>query len=912
MRMDGWYPVAFNPHISMSVRAKPVRYSCRVSRCGRSERDYNIRDRGESTKALSKPHTPMMQQYLGLKAQHPDVLLFYRMGDFYELFHDDARRASKLMDIALTSRGQSGGEPIPMAGVPAHSVDNYLARLVRLGESVAICEQIGDPKTSKGPVAREVVRIVTPGTLTEDALLKANRPSFLAAINVASSSETVGLAWLDLASGRFAIAELQDTDALRGELERLRPAELLLAEDTPRPHWLSEFDGLRERPPWHFDPDTAVRNLCNQFATRDLSGFDAMDATAAVGAAGCLLQYIKDTQRAAVPHIRGLVRERREQAIVMDAATRRNLEIEVNAAARRGYSLVELMDRCATPMGSRLLRHWLNRPIRDRAALRHRQQAIEALLQSGGVESLQETLRDVGDMERILTRVGLRSARPRDLAQLRHALRELPGMTSRVAQLDSPRLEVLVRGCGGHEEQRELLDAAIVAEPPVVLKDGGAIATGFDAELDELRSISADASRFLDEYEQTQRQRTGLTNLKVGYNRVHGYYIEISKSQAQSAPGDYTRRQTLKGNERFITPELKGFEDKIIGARERALACERSLYEAVLERLNEHLPALQRTAECVAEIDVLGNLAERALAMSLSKPELSGEAGLSYRAGRHLAVEQASAEPFVPNDLELHDQRRMLIVTGPNMGGKSTYMRQTALIAILAHIGSFVPAAEARIGPIDRIFTRVGASDDLSGGRSTFMVEMTETANILNNATDSSLVLMDEVGRGTSTFDGLSLAWAAARHIARESRAFTLFATHYFELTSLPEQLPACANVHLDAAEHGDDLIFLHSVKEGPANQSYGLQVARLAGVPREVVADARHYLDTLEAREHGSGGDHPQVELPFRQAEPKPAFKRDEDRLRERLGTVDPDKLTPRQALELLYELTGICRGGW
>ena len=853
----------------------------------------------------------MMQQYLGLKAQHPDVLLFYRMGDFYEMFYDDARRGAKLMDIALTSRGQSGGEPIPMAGVPAHSVDNYLARLVRRGESVAICEQIGDPKASKGPVAREVVRIVTPGTLTEDALLDANRPSFLAAISLGNDSGAIGLAWLDLASGHFAIAELKDADALRGELERLQPAELLLAEDARRPDWLSEFEGLRERPPWHFDPDTALRNLCRQFATRDLSGFDAMDATTAVGAAGCLLQYVKDTQRSAVPHIRGLVRERREEAIVMDAATRRNLEIEVNAAGRRGFSLVELMDRCATAMGSRLLRHWLSRPIRDRAALRYRQQAIETLIQAGAAESLQETLRDVGDMERILTRVGLRSARPRDLAQLRHALRELPGLASRVTKLDSPRLEVLAEGCGGHEEQREFLDAAIIAEPPVLLKDGGFIATGFDAELDELRSISADASRFLDEYEQTQRQRTGLTNLKVGYNRVHGYYIEISKSQAQFAPEDYTRRQTLKGNERFITPELKGFEDKIIGARDRAMACERSLYEAVLERLNEHLPALQQTAECIAEIDVLSNLAERALAMDLSKPELTGDAGLSYRAGRHLAVEQASAEPFVPNDLDLHDQRRMLIITGPNMGGKSTYMRQTALIAILAHSGSFVPAAEARIGPIDRIFTRVGASDDLAGGRSTFMVEMTETANILNNSTDSSLVLMDEVGRGTSTFDGLSLAWAAARHIARESRAFTLFATHYFELTNLPERLPDCANVHLDAAEHGDELIFLHSVKEGPANQSYGLQVARLAGVPREVVADARHYLAALEAREHGSASDHPQVELPFSQSEPAIALEPVEGPVRQRLESVDPDKLTPRQALELLYELTGICRGG-
>ena len=849
----------------------------------------------------------MMQQYLGIKAQHPDVLLFYRMGDFYELFYDDARRAAGLMDIALTSRGQSGGEPIPMAGVPVRAVDNYLGRLVRLGESVAICEQIGDPGASKGPVAREVVRIVTPGTLTEDALLDSKRASHLAAINL-DRTGTVGLAWLDMASGRFAIAELADSDSLRGELERLRPAETLLSEDALPPGWLSDFDGLRERPPWHFDPETAERSLCRQFGTRDLSGFDAEDAPIAVGAAGCLLQYVKDTQRSAAPHIREMVRERRGDAIVMDAATRRNLEIEVTSAARSEFSLVGLMDHCATPMGSRLLRHWINRPIRNRDALRQRQQAIEASIHAGSAEPLHTTLRDVGDMERILARVGLRSARPRDLAQLRHALGELPGVTARVARLDSPRLDDLVRSCGDHGAQLELLDRAIAVEPPVTLKDGGVIAEGFDALLDELRTISADASQYLDDFEQRERGRTGLPNLRVGYNRVHGYYIEISKAQARHAPDDYVRRQTLKGNERFITPELKDFEDRIISSRERALARERVLYEKVLEALNEHLTELQRTAECVAEIDVMANLAERAVALDLSKPELTASPELRYRSGRHLAVEQASTDPFVPNDLVLGDHRRMLIITGPNMGGKSTYMRQTALIAILAHIGSFVPAAEARIGPIDRIFTRVGASDDLSGGRSTFMVEMTETANILNNATSSSLVLMDEVGRGTSTFDGLSLAWAAARHIARESRAFTLFATHYFELTGLPEQLPDCANVHLDASEHGDELIFLHAVKEGPANQSYGLQVARLAGVPARVVADARHYLAALEAREHGSG-DHPQVELQLQEPEPAPS-RVEEDPIRLRLREVDPDSLTPRQALELLYDLAAVNQG--
>jgi len=644
----------------------------------------------------------MMQQYLGIKAQHPDVLLFYRMGDFYELFYDDARRAAELMDIALTSRGQSGGEPIPMAGVPVRAVDNYLGRLVRLGESVAICEQIGDPGASKGPVAREVVRIVTPGTLTEDALLDSKRASHLTAINF-DRTGAIGLAWLDMASGRFAIAELANGDALRGELERLRPAEILLSEDALRPGWLSDFDGIRERPPWHFDPEAAERSLCKQFVTRDLSGFDAEDTPVAVGAAGCLLQYVKDTQRSAAPHIRGMARERREDAIFMDAATRRNLEIEVTSAARSEFSLVGLMDHCATPMGSRLLRHWINRPISNREALRQRQQAIEALIHAGSAESLHNTLRDMGDMERILTRVGLRSARPRDLAQLRHALRELPGVTARIARLDSLHLDDLVQSCGEHDAQLELLDRAIVVEPPVTLKDGGVIAEGYDAQLDELRTISADASQYLDDFEQRERNRTGLPNLRVGYNRVHGYYIEISKAQARHAPDEYVRRQTLKGNERFITPELKDFEDKIISARERALTRERTLYEKVLEALNEHLPELQQTAECIAEIDVLSNLAERAVAMDLSKPELTDNPELRYLSGRHLGVEQASTDPFVPNDLVLSDGRRMLIITGPNMGGKSTYMRQTALIAILAHIGSFVPAAEARIGPIDRI-----------------------------------------------------------------------------------------------------------------------------------------------------------------------------------------------------------------
>ncbi len=841
-----------------------------------------------------------MQQYLGLKAEHPDVLLFYRMGDFYELFYDDARRVTKLVDIALTSRGRSAGEPIPMAGVPYHAVDNYLARLVRLGESVAICEQVGDPATSKGPVERQVVRVITPGTLTDDALLDESRANYLAAVH--SGRDATGLAWLDLASGHFSVMELPADDDLQGELARLNPAEVLVAEDATVPSWLEARVGLSRRAPWHFDAETGRRALCRQFGTEDLAGFDAEDIPAAIAAAGCLLQYVKDTQRSAVPHIRGLSHERRDQAVIMDAATRRNLEIDSSLGQRDEYTLAGLMDRCATPMGSRLLKRWLNRPIRDRQTVRSRQQAVATLREPGLVAELQAGLKEIGDFERILTRIALRSARPRDLAQLRRALTDLPAVRAAVAALDSPHLAALVDRCGHHEDQRALLEAALVETPPIFIRDGGVIASGFDAELDELRTLSADANRFLDDLQVAERERTGVSNLKVGYNRVHGYYIEISKAQAQAVPEEYIRRQTLKGAERFITPELKEFEDKVLSARDRSLARERQLYEELIETLNDALAALQSTAASVAEIDTLTNLAERALALNLSQPTLTDTPQIQYQNGRHLSVEQASDDAFVPNDLDLHDRRRLLIITGPNMGGKSTYMRQTALIVILAYTGSFVPADNARIGPIDRIFTRVGAADDLAGGRSTFMVEMTETASILNNASAQSLVLMDEVGRGTSTFDGLSLAWAAARFIARGPRAFTLFATHYFELTSLADELPATGNVHLDASEHGDELIFLHSVKPGPASQSYGLHVARLAGVPRDVVDEARDYLATLEQQLDASGASGPQGQLAFAAATPP-------DRLRERLAEIDVDALSPRQALELLFELNAEAR---
>ena len=849
---------------------------------------------------MNGPHTPVMQQYHAIKAQFPDTLLFYRMGDFYELFYDDARRTAKLIDIALTKRGQSAGEPIPMAGVPVHSAETYLARLVKLGESVAICEQIGDPATSKGPVAREVVRVITPGTVTDAALLEEKETRLLAALAL---SPRIGLAWLDLAGGRFSIMELDDVEALHAELDRLKPAELLLAEDADPPGWLATFPALRRRPPWHFDPGSAHRQLCAQFGTHDLRGFDAEDAPAAVGAAGCLLQYAKDTQRGQVPHLRALHRERREQGVLMDAQTRRNLEIETSLGGRDEYTLAGLMDRCATAMGSRLLRRWLARPIRDRAELRRRQQAVEMLAERGPLDDTRFVLKEIGDLERVLTRIALRSARPRDLAQLREGLSRLPELKRHFAACVAERVQTLVAKCGAHDSERELLARALVETPPVLLRDGGVIAPGYDAELDELRTIATNADQYLERLEQRERERTGLAGLKVGYNRVHGFYIEMSKAQAARAPADYIRRQTLKDAERYITPELKEFEDKVLSARERALGREKQLYDGLLDKLGAGLAALQQTAESVAELDTLANLSERAEALTLSKPALSDELVLEYRAGRHLGVERSSAVPFVPNDLALDERTRMLIVTGPNMGGKSTYMRQTALIAILAHIGSFVPAESAAIGPIDRIFTRIGAGDDLTGGRSTFMVEMTETANILNSATRASLVLMDEVGRGTSTFDGLSLAWAAARHIAQKVGAFTLFATHYFELTSLPEEIPSCANVHLDATEHGRELIFLHAVKPGPASQSYGLHVAELAGVPRDVVERAREYLRRLEKHQQTLLPASPQSELSFH-APAAPALTDEQRTTLEELAALDVDSLTPRAALELLYEL--------
>jgi DNA mismatch repair protein MutS len=868
-------------------------------------------------------HTPMMQQYLRIKAQHPHVLLFYRMGDFYEMFYDDARRAAALLDIALTQRGASAGAPIPMAGVPAVTLDTYLAKLVRKGESVAICEQRGEPGKTKGPMEREVVRIVTPGTVTDEALLDERRDNVLA--SVCGGNGRFGIAWLDLSAGRFSVMEVGGLAALEAEIERLKPAEILAPDGAQPPVNGAAEKPWRLRAPWHFDTESATRALTEQFRTHDLAGFGCADKPQAIAAAGALLAYVRETQKAALPHLLSITTEERDAALIMDPATRRNLELDESLAGKPELTLAGVFDRTATAMGGRLLRRWLHRPLRDHATLRTRYDAVRTLIEEARHTAIAEMLKAVGDLERILARVALRSTRPRDLTQLRAALGAMPPLkrllhTVLDSASPSPLLAELAGALSEHQDEHALLTRAIVEAPPHFLRDGGVIAPGFDSELDELRALSTNTEQFLLDLERRERERSGLSSLKLGFNRVQGFFIEVNRSQADRVPPDYIRRQTVKSAERFITPELKSFEDKVLGARDRALAREKELYESLLDGLTEQLASLQRTTTAIAELDVLGCFAERATALDCSQPELVAYPTLKIDQGRHPVVERASRAPFIPNDLKFDDARRMLIITGPNMGGKSTYMRQTALIVILAHIGCYVPAKRAVLGPLDRIFTRIGASDDLAGGRSTFMLEMTETANILNNATDKSLVLMDEVGRGTSTFDGLSLAWACAAFIAAKIRAFTLFATHYFELTSLASETPGVANVHVEAVEHGDKLVFLHSVKEGPANQSYGLQVAALAGIPKSVTAQARRYLTELEReRDALRTSTSPQAELPLFAAPHEHGSNRldslgggllgagtpaPESPALEALRAIDPDAVTPREALELLFRL--------
>jgi DNA mismatch repair protein MutS len=848
-------------------------------------------------------HTPMMQQYLRAKAEHPDKLLFYRMGDFYELFYDDAQRAARLLDITLTARGQSAGAPIPMAGVPYHAVDGYLAKLMKLGESVAICEQIGDPATSKGPVERKVLRVVTPGTVTDADLLDAKRDRLLVAAN--PGRHRTGIAWLNLASGQFTLAEVPAAEAAAA-LEQLDVAELLVPDGVPVPMRAGNVP-TRALPAWQFDPAAAAKALAKHFGTHDLAAFGVEDRDLGTGAAGALLGYAAATQQAALAHVRSLAVEAATEYLALDAATRRNLEITETLRGEPAPTLLSLLDGCGTPAGSRLLRHWLTHPLRSQAAAAARHAAVASWTSDRAArDALTRELARTADVERIAARIALGSARPRDLAGLRDTLTRLPAIDGALARVDAPLIASCARALAVDRRWVELLARALATEPAAQVRDGGVIAAGFDAELDELRAIDDHCGEFLIALEARERSRTGIANLKVEYNRVHGFYIEVTHAHVQKIPDDYRRRQTLKNAERYITPELKAFEDRALSAQERALAREKLLYERLVADLAPAIPDLQGAGAALAALDVLTTFAGRAEALDFARPEFVAATGLAIRGGRHPVVER-QVEAFIANDLELTPDRRLLVITGPNMGGKSTYMRQAAVIALLAYCGSFVPAAAAVIGPLDAIHTRIGAADDLAGGRSTFMVEMTEAAAILHRATPQSLVLIDEIGRGTSTYDGLALAWAIAREIAEKTRSLALFATHYFELTALPAEVDGCANLHFDAVEHADGIVFLHAAEDGPANRSYGLQVAKLAGVPAAVVRRAREHLarldkftvtDGAQRDLFGPGGAAP-ARVPDESPVPSEARA-----IAARLADLDPDAMTPRDALAALYEL--------
>ena len=851
---------------------------------------------------LYAPHTinqqtPMMQQYLKIKSAHRDILLFYRMGDFYELFFDDAKRAAQLLDISQTHRGKAGGDPIPMAGVPYHAVENYLARLVQMGESVAICEQVGDPATSKGPVERKVVRIVTPGTISDEALLQERQDNLLTSV-WQSKKGLYGIAYLDINSGRFNILEVNTDEAFNSSLQRLAPAELLYSENFENVHLIEHIKGARRRPEWEFDLDTAHHLLCDQFGTKDLVGFGVEKAHAAITAAGCLMQYVKDTQRIALPHIRAITLEQNEHAVILDAATRKNLELTVNLSGGFENTLAQVLDKTATAMGSRLLKRRIHTPIRNKTELNSRLNAISAIIDVQLCGELQESLKQIGDVERVIARLALCTARPRDLTRLRSALQALVPLHQLLNDASDPRISSIIAQSAPLPELQSLLERAVIETPPVLIRDGGVIAPGYNSELDEWRALSQGATDVLEQLEARERERTGISTLKIGYNRVHGFFIEVSRANSHLVPADYIRRQTLKNNERYIIPELKEHEDKVLGSQSKALALEKQLYEQLFEFIAPHIEQLQTMAAALADLDVLNNLAERAQTLNYAKPELYDNDDISIKQGRHPVVEQVMKDPFIANPVELNQQRKMLIITGPNMGGKSTYMRQTALIVLMAHIGSYVPANSAKIGNIDRIFTRIGASDDLASGRSTFMVEMTETATILNNATAQSLVLMDEIGRGTSTYDGLSLAYATAEYLASKIAAKTLFATHYFELTELAEQQKGLVNVHLDAIEHNDTIAFMHTVLDGAASKSFGLQVAALAGVPKAVIKQAKQKLKMLE--------NHQPVTADINTQQTS-LFDNEPSEVEIQLADIDLDNLSPRQAQDLLYKLKAL-----
>ena len=847
-------------------------------------------------------HTPMMAQYLGIKADFPDTLVFYRMGDFYELFFDDARKANRLLDITLTTRGQSAGQPVVMAGVPVHSVENYLARLIKLGEAVAIAEQVGDVATAKGPVERKVVRVVTPGTITDSELLDDRVDTLLCAVTKIRA--TWGLAWLGIASGQLGITECGEKE-LAGWLARLDPAELLMPQGdlaATLPAAITQHRAARtQRPDWQFDTALGQRKLCALLKVASLQGFNAQDLPVAQAAAAALLSFAEHTQGQALAHVATLEVARASALIDLPPATHRNLELTQTLRGEPAPTLLSLIDSCKTGMGSRLLRHWLTHPQRDRAAATARHDAIAAL-QDHGFEALRESLRHISDVERITARLSLRQVRPRELSGLRTTLAALPVLRATLPDLSTALLDSLAAALQPPPELHALLQAAIADEPAVLLRDGGVIAPGFDADLDELRGISQNCDAFLIDLEVRERARSGINNLRVQFNRVHGFYIEVTAGQLDKVPTDYQRRQTLKNAERFITPELKAFEDKALSAQDRALAREKCLFEQVLDQLQAHLAPLGALARALAGLDGLAALAERAATLGWCRPRFVPQPCIEIVAGRHPVVQarlmETGGPDFIANDCRLDARTRLLVITGPNMGGKSTYMRQVALIVLLASMGAFVPAAACTLGPIDAIHTRIGAADDLVNAQSTFMLEMTEAAAIVHAATEHSLVLMDEIGRGTSTFDGLALAGAIASQLHDRNKAFTLFATHYFELTELPAKARHAINMHVSATESGTDIVFLHEIQPGPASRSYGIQVAKLAGMPSPVLHHARHALAALEER---AGEDELQVDL-F--AAPEVPESAGASPLEAALAGINPDALSPREALDALYQL--------
>ncbi len=859
-----------------------------------------------TTATEASPHTPMMVQYRRIKANFPDTLVFYRMGDFYELFFDDARKANRLLDITLTTRGQSAGEPVVMAGVPVHSVENYLAKLIKLGEPVAICEQVGDVTTAKGPVERKVVRVITPGTVTDSELLADKSDAVLLALH--RHGKTFGLAWLALTSGELGLAECSEAE-LGAWLARLNPAEVLIDRDVVPAALRTLRTAVTHRPAWQFDTALGLRKLCEQLRVASLAGFNAQELRAAQAAAAALLAFAEHTQGQVLAHVRALSVQRASDLLDLPPTTHRNLELTQTLRGEDAPTLLSLIDTCATGMGSRALRQWLTHPLRERRVATQRHDAISAL-QDHGIDALRSALRGASDVERITARIALRQVRPRELTGLRATLQLLPDLRAQVPHGAATLLDMLTDALSPPREITDLLAASIAPEPAVLLRDGGVIASGFDASLDELRAISQNCDAFLLDLEARERTRTGIANLRVQYNKVHGFYIEVTQGQAGKVPADYQRRQTLKNAERFITPELKAFEDKALSAQALALAREKLLFEQVLDELQGFLEPLTGLARALASLDALAALAERASTLNWCRPVFVREPCIQIEAGRHPVVEARLLElgsgPFIANDCRFDAVQRMLVITGPNMGGKSTFMRQVALIALLAAMGSFVPARSCRLGPMDAIHTRIGAADDLANAQSTFMLEMTEAAAIIHTATEHSLVLMDEIGRGTSTFDGLALAGAIASHLHVRTRAFTLFATHYFELTELPVKHERAVNMHVAAAEthtsSGDDIVFLHEIQPGPASRSYGVQVARLAGMPASLVRQARATLEALEAQRHASDA---QIDLfapaPAR-AEPEPSAL--DAAVAAALAALDPDLLSPKEALAALYEL--------